>query len=125
MPLFAPAMVARPSSFSPSAEKPARAVADWQALGLDLAVHAPSPASEDDLLRAHDRAYVRDVLALRAPNGFGDRSAGVARSLPWTSGAMLSAARHAIAHARSRARRARASITPASRTAAGSARSTA
>jgi acetoin utilization deacetylase AcuC-like enzyme len=45
--------------------------------------------------RAHDADYVRGVLELRLPNGFGDCSPGVAASLPYTSGAMLAAARHA------------------------------
>lgn len=36
------------------------------------------------------------MLALRADNGFGNRSAAVAQSLMYTSGAMLAAARHAL-----------------------------
>jgi len=95
---FSPAMVARPSSYSPSAAKPEQVVTHWRELGLPIEVHAPEPVTEAELFRAHDRTYVRNVLACREPNGFGDRSEGVARSLPWTSGAMLSAARHAIAH---------------------------
>ena len=95
---YTPAMVAKPNSYSPSAEKPAAVVAHWQELGLPIVLHTPTPVSEADLFRAHDRTYVRDVLACREPNGFGDTSAGVAHSLPWTSGAMLSAARHALRH---------------------------
>ncbi len=93
---FAPQMVASPRSFSPSARKPLEVVNDWQAKRLPLAIHAPVPVTERDLARAHDLSYVRDVLACRTPNGFGDRSPEVAASLPWTSGAMLSAARRAI-----------------------------
>jgi acetoin utilization deacetylase AcuC-like enzyme len=36
------------------------------------------------------------ILAGRAPNGFGNRSVEVAGSLPFTTGAMLAAARHAV-----------------------------
>ncbi len=93
---FSDAMVAMPQSYSPSAAKPAQVVQHWSALGLPITVHAPTPVTVDELCRAHDRAYVEGVLSLEHPNGFGDRSPGVALSLPWTSGAMLSAARHAL-----------------------------
>ena len=93
--LYSPAMVARPDSFSPSAEKPARVVASWADLPITLMT--PTPVTLDELARAHDRRWVEAVLAGRADNGFGDRSPEVARSLPFTSGAMLSAARLAMA----------------------------
>ena len=83
-------------SFSPSAGKPAQVVASWRALGLPLAWHEPLPATPDELKRAHDAAFVDDVLAGRRPNGFGDSSPEVAASLPYTTGAMLSAARHVL-----------------------------
>ncbi len=95
---FSPKMVAKPKSYSPSAAKPAQVVAHWQELNLRIELHDPTPVTEADFFRAHDRTYVRDVLSCREPNGFGDRSEGVARSLPWTSGAMLSAARHVLRH---------------------------
>lgn len=93
---YCPEMIANPRSFSPSAEKPRRAVENWLSLGLPIDVRVPEPVSEVDLLRAHDAAYVRGVLACRVANGFGDRSPEVAASLLWTSGSMLSAAREAI-----------------------------
>jgi acetoin utilization deacetylase AcuC-like enzyme len=92
---FAPAMVAHPDSFSPSARKPAQVVASWA--DLPIRIVTPTPVTVDELARAHDRDWVCAVLEGRAPNGFGDRSPDVARSLPWTSGAMLSAARRALA----------------------------
>jgi acetoin utilization deacetylase AcuC-like enzyme len=91
-------MVSMPDSFSPSARKPAQVVAHLEAIGLPLDLHRPTPVSIDELSRVHDRHFVEGVLAGRIANGFGDRSPEVAASLPWTSGAMLSAARHAIAH---------------------------
>jgi acetoin utilization deacetylase AcuC-like enzyme len=95
---YSPEMVANPSSFSPSAAKPALVVAAWQRLRLPIEVVAPVPATIDELALAHDRAHVEGLLDGRVPNGFGDRSRDVAASLPYTTGAMLSAARHAIAH---------------------------
>ncbi len=92
---FAPEMVASTSSFSPSAGKPAAVVADWRRRGLPIELCHPAPATFAELATAHASAYVRDVLSCTVPNGFGNRSPEVAASLPWTSGAMLAAARHA------------------------------
>jgi acetoin utilization deacetylase AcuC-like enzyme len=95
---FTPRMVAESGSFSPSAAKPAQVVASWRERGLPIEILEPAPATVDELARAHDRAHVEDILACREPNGFGTRSPAVAASLPFTSGAMLAGARHAIAH---------------------------
>lgn len=93
---FSPEMVADSASFSPSAAKPAKVVDSWRRRGLPIAVHAVTPATPEQLALAHDPDHVRAILAGRAPNGFGNRSLEVAASLPYTTGAMLSAARHAI-----------------------------
>lgn len=95
---YTDAMVADSESFSPSARKPAAVVRSWQALGVPLEIVAPRAVTVDELVRAHDRAYVEDVLAGKRNNGFGNRSRAVAASLPFTSGAMLAAARAAIAN---------------------------
>lgn len=95
---FTPKMVAHSQSFSPSASKPSQAVESWRRLGLPLDFHEPTPLTRDDFARAHDATFVREVLDRRRENGFGNRSAQVAASLPWTSGAMCSAARHAWHH---------------------------
>lgn len=95
---FRSEMVAPVQGFSPSAAKPAQVVARWQELGLAIELHAPAPATVRELCLAHDERYVHDVLACRRPNGFGTTSAEVAASLPYTSGALLSAARFALAH---------------------------
>ncbi len=94
--LYSPAMVARSGSYSPSAEKPAAVVEDLLTSGISLSIQAPAPVTREDLCRAHDPAYVDGVLGLRRANGFGNRSAEVARSLLFTSGAMLAGARRAI-----------------------------
>ena len=93
---YSPEQVAEPQGASPSASKPRQVVERWQARGFTIEVLVPRPVTADDLALAHDWRYVDDVLALRAPNGFGNRSASVARSLPWTSGSMLSAALAAL-----------------------------
>jgi acetoin utilization deacetylase AcuC-like enzyme len=94
---YSPEMVAPSGSFSPSAAKPREVVASWQRRGLPLEILEPARASLDDLARAHDREHVRAILECRAPNGFGNCSPEVAASLPYTTGAMLSAARRVLA----------------------------
>ncbi len=42
---YTPAMVADSGSYSPSAAKPAEAVASWQRLGLPLNIVAPQPVT--------------------------------------------------------------------------------
>jgi acetoin utilization deacetylase AcuC-like enzyme len=98
--LYTPLMAAQNDSFSPSAAKPAAAVASWRKLDVPLKVIAPTPASVQDLARAHLPAFVDAVLSCRSDNGFGNRSKAVAASLPYTSGAMLSAAREALRNGR-------------------------
>jgi acetoin utilization deacetylase AcuC-like enzyme len=92
---YTPKMVADSESASPSASKPAKVVASWQSK-FDIEIIEPDPVTLADLDRAHDLAFVRGVLDRKIANGFGNRSAAVAAALPYTSGSMLSAARHAI-----------------------------
>lgn len=92
---FSPAMVAESESFSPSAKKPLQVVASWRKLRVTLDERKPDRATVEEFARAHDEKFVRDVLSLRTDNGFGNRSKAVAESLPWTTGAMRSAAMHA------------------------------
>ena len=94
---FTPKMVASAPS-SPSAAKPPQVVADWKAKALPIRVYDPDPVTAAQLSLAHDARMVAAVLACEAANGFGTRSRQVARSLPYTTGAMLSAARHVLRH---------------------------
>jgi acetoin utilization deacetylase AcuC-like enzyme len=94
---YTPCMVADSGSYSPSAAKPAQVLAAWQASALPIEIVEPTAVTVDQLARAHDRAHVEAILAGRKDNGFGNRSPAVAATLAYTSGAMLSAARHAIA----------------------------
>jgi acetoin utilization deacetylase AcuC-like enzyme len=89
-------MLAETDSFSPSASKPRHVLAAWQKAGLPIAVHPFAPASELDLCLAHDAVYVRGILEGALPNGFGNTSPEVARSLPYTTGALIAAARASL-----------------------------
>jgi len=95
---YTPRMVADSGSRSPSAAKPAQVVAAWLAEGLAIEIREPAPVTLDELCRVHDRSFVEGVLDGRVPNGFGNTSREVAASLAFTSGSMLSAARHAVEH---------------------------
>ena len=94
--IYSEAMNAPVQGYSPSAAKPAAVFAAWVSTWPALQVRPPQPACVDDLCRAHERRYVEDVLALRRSNGFGTRNAAVAASLPYTSGALLTAAKWAL-----------------------------
>lgn len=89
-------MVADSGSFSPSAGKPALAVKSWLDQGFAIQIQNPAGASRDQLCLAHDPTYVDGVLSRRVSNGFGNRSKRVAKSLRYTNGAMLAAARHSV-----------------------------
>ena len=95
--VYSEAMNAPAQGASPSAAKPAAVVAAWRAAWPMLEFRAPEPVALADLERAHTRTYIDDVFALRAPNGFGTFSKEVNASLPYTSGALLTAARWALA----------------------------
>ena len=94
---YTPKMVAKSASYSPSAAKPEQVVASWQRQ-FPIALVEPTPVTVDELCRAHDRQFVTDILSSKKANGFGNTSSAVAASLPYTSGAMLSAARHVLAY---------------------------
>ncbi len=93
---YTEAMVASIESVSPSAGKPKAVVESWRALGVPIEVISPSPVGRKDIVRAHDPSFVDGVLAGTISNGFGGYEPAVAASLPFTSGAMLDAAREAI-----------------------------
>lgn len=97
---YRPEVTADAGSYSPSADKPPLVVADWQAHHLPVALRDFDPVDADALALAHDADYVRGVLAGRVANGFGNRRREVAASLCHTNGAMLAAAREAIANRR-------------------------
>lgn len=89
--------VSQNTSFSPSAGKPERVVAQWlERYPIELI--EPEPVTVEELCLAHDAGYVRDVLACRTPNGFGNLSREIADSLPYTTGSFVSAMRYVLEH---------------------------
>lgn len=96
---YTPKMVAESGCFSPSAAKPVKVVESWQRQ-FPIEIVEPTPATLTDFSRAHDPAWVEKVLSCQADNGFANRSPEVAATLPYTTGAMLSAAREALANGR-------------------------
>ena len=93
---FRPEMNAACDLPSPSAAKPAKALASWQKLAIPLQVHSFEPVGQAFFELAHDPAHVRSVLACKTKNGFGTTHPEVARSLPYTHGSLLAACRHAL-----------------------------
>jgi acetoin utilization deacetylase AcuC-like enzyme len=95
--VFSERQIAPAQGYSPSAAKPGPVVAAWQRLEPALELVPPEPATVEQLALAHAHDYVSDVLAGRRANGFGTCAPEVARSLPYTTCAMLTAARIAVA----------------------------
>ncbi len=95
--VYSPAQVAPAQGESPSAAKPGPVVEAWRRIDPELELVEPVPVTTAELARAHDPTYVELILSCRKANGFGTRDPEVARSLPYTSGAMLTAARLALA----------------------------
>ncbi|HYX22399.1 MAG TPA: hypothetical protein VFA98_16265 [Thermoanaerobaculia bacterium] len=92
---YTPKMVAESGCESPSALKPKAVVASWLEK-FPVTILEPRPATLSDYARVHAVDWAEDVLKCRKPNGFGNKSPEVAAALPYTSGAMLQAARLAI-----------------------------
>jgi acetoin utilization deacetylase AcuC-like enzyme len=56
----------------------------------------PTPLRQEEVAAAHDPQYVRGVLSGETANGFGNCSKDVARSLPYTNGAIADATTAAL-----------------------------
>ena len=85
-------MVAPAKSFSPSSFKPRLLIEYLRRLGYSMEIFRPAALSCDVLCLAHDRRYVEAVLRCEAQNGFGNRDAETAATLPYTSGSFYGAA---------------------------------
>lgn len=88
------------STISPSAMKPALVAQALRQAAYPVDFVEPEPATIEDFQRAHDPRFVRAVLEGREDNGFGNRSPDVARSLPYTTGSLLTAAKVALGPSR-------------------------
>jgi len=93
---YNPNMSTPSHGYSPSGSKPAAAVADWQARGLDIEIVDFEPATKEDLYLAHDKKFVDNVLSCREANGHGNRRPEIAESCRWTVGSMMAAAKAAL-----------------------------
>ena len=93
---YRPVMCADAECFSKSPTKPALAVDAWQSAGIPIEIKSFDPLTRSEIAVAHDDQMVDDVLDLKIPNGFGNKSAAVAASLPYTSGSMRAAAHEAL-----------------------------
>jgi len=80
---------------SPSATKPGKVAAALRAFP-NVIIKRPRPLTGPEIAIAHKGKFVADVLACKRRNGFGTCSKAVAKSLPYTTGAMLDAAQYAI-----------------------------
>lgn len=84
------------NSFSPSAEKPEHVVNQFLKSGRVDVISGWNPLSRTDISIAHNPQFVDDILNLRRPNGFGNKLASVAASLPYTAGSFFHAAKYAV-----------------------------
>lgn len=81
---------------SPSDRKPLEVSLALGKTSWPIELVAPEPTALDDICRVHEQSFVADVLELRRASGFGSISASVARSLPFTSGALYDASVSAL-----------------------------
>lgn len=84
------------TSFSPSAGKPEHVVNQFQKTGRVDVRSGWMPLTQDDISIAHDAKFVDDILKLRKVNGFNNKLASVAASLPYTAGSFFRAAEYAL-----------------------------
>lgn len=87
------------NSYSPSAAKPAKVVADWlsdERIAPHIQVDAFEPVDGKTIRLAHDHNYVSNILQCKTPNGFGNRDTGVAQSLPYVIGSIVAASKYAL-----------------------------
>ncbi len=87
------------SKSSPSASKPKYLAevlekTDWLKGSIEFI--EPEAVSLDDIKRCHEANFVDGVMNLSRPNGFGTFKQSVVDSLPYTNGAMYTAAKLAI-----------------------------
>lgn len=87
--------VKKNNSYSPSAQKPAFVIEEWMKLGLPLEIVESRCATIEEISLAHDKDYVQKVLGLETINGFGNKDANVAKSLPYVVGSAIDASTYA------------------------------
>lgn len=93
---YRPEMCSDAECFSKSPTKPALVVDAWQSAGIPIEIKSFDPLTRSEIAVAHDDQMVDDVLNLKRANGFGNTSAEVAASLPYTAGSMRAAVHAAM-----------------------------
>lgn len=83
-------------SISPSAGKPALVAELFSKYKEVKLIEDFNSLTADELALAHNPNYIEGVLNLTIPNGFGNSSSDIAKSLHWTTGSMHAAALHAF-----------------------------
>lgn len=81
--------------YSPSGEKPAAVVSDWEKRDWIQTMDF-EPATDEDLALAHSPSYVSSIFNVETSNGHGNCDLGVAESTRWTVGSMVAAAAAAV-----------------------------
>jgi acetoin utilization deacetylase AcuC-like enzyme len=90
---FTPKQAAKnATAFSPSAGKPAIVAQALLDRGFAVSIKAPRPLLFSEMERVHGTRHLMGILDGTISNGFGNKDLEVARSLPYTTGSMLSAA---------------------------------
>lgn len=87
------------SQISPSAKKPeymAELLQESEITRNVIQLIEPTAVSINDIKRCHESGFVDGVMNLSRPNGFGTIRQDVVDSLPYTSGAMYTAAKLAL-----------------------------
>lgn len=96
---YRPEMSVRTASFSPSSDKPRKAVNDWlthpDLEGKRPTIMSFEPLEKEELTTVHDPAYVRGVFDGTLANGFGNRNKAVAEACRYTVGSFYWATRYA------------------------------
>jgi len=85
------------SDKSPSSHKPELVVSEAvNRFGSRIEIAKFEPLTRADIKRAHSHEYVDQILDCQTDNGFGNRLVEVAATLPWTTGSLYAAAKHAL-----------------------------
>lgn len=82
--------------FSPSATKPQLVRDALLEHHVPVDILSPEPVTYEDFCLVHADWFVDEIFDLVKANGFGNCSPVVASSLPWTTGALVSAAQAAL-----------------------------
>lgn len=81
---------------SPSAKKPGLLVQQWVEESYAVEILPVTPLKKEDFYTSHDKSHVNAIFNLTRPNGMDTFSPELNDSLYYTSGSLLTAARHVL-----------------------------